>query len=94
VDAAASGSRARWLRAAFSLGNVKARGGFAGALDPVAVLLHERMHSAVGRGDDARAVRLGRAMLAVEEARERARGNTTPQLAGAALARAAAEALR
>ena len=52
------------------------------------------MRLAVQRGDDRRAVRLSRTMLAVEVAKERARGNVNPQLAGAALLRELASALR
>jgi DNA polymerase-3 subunit delta' len=94
LEAAESGSRARWLRAAGSFGVAKARGGFAGALEALTPLLHERVREAVRRGDERRAVRLGRAVMAVETAKERARGNVSPQLAGAALAATLAEALR
>ena len=94
VEAAESGSRARWLRAAGTLGVAKARGGFATTLEALTPLLHERVRLAVQRGDDRRAVRLSRTMLAVEVAKERARGNVNPQLAGAALLRELASALR
>jgi DNA polymerase-3 subunit delta' len=94
LEAAESGSRARWLRAAAGLGVAKARGGFADALDALTPLLHDRVRLAVQRGDEPRAVRLGRAMMAVEAAKDRSRGNVNPQLTGAALLRELAAALR
>ncbi len=93
MEAAASGSRARWIRAAAGLGSTKARGGFAASLEHLTVLLHERLRDAVDSGRDQRAVRLGRAVMAVERARDHARGNVNPQLAGMALMRQLASAL-
>ena len=94
LEAAESGSRARALRAAATLGVAKARGGFAGMLEALTPLLHERVRLAVERGDERRAVRLGRSVVAVEIAKEQARGNVNPQLAGAALLRELSAALR
>lgn len=93
MDAAASGSRARWIRAAAGLGSTKARGGFAASLEHLTVLLHERLREAVDAGRDQRAVRLGQAVMAVEQARDHARGNVNPQLAGMSLMRQLASAL-
>jgi DNA polymerase-3 subunit delta' len=94
LEAAESGSRARWLRAAAGLGATKARGGFASALDSLTVLLHQRVREAVDRGEAARAVRLGRTLGAVELAKARAHGNVNPQLAGSVLLRELARAMR
>jgi DNA polymerase-3 subunit delta' len=94
LAAAESGGRARWLRAAAGLGAARARGGFASALESLTVLLHQRVREAVDGGDDARAVRLGRTLDAVEEAKERARGNVNPQLAGSVLLRELVRAAR
>lgn len=94
LEAAASGSRARWLRAAAGLGGTKARGGFASTLEHLTVLLHQRLKDTVADGGDRKALRLTEAVTAVERARERARGNVNPQLAGLSLMRELASALR
>lgn len=94
LDAAGRGRRADALRAALSLGVSKARGGFTDTLDALAVQTHARTRDAAVRGDEHRARRLAAAMDAIEEARERARGNVSPQLLGVALTRALARALR
>ena len=94
LDAAGRGRRADALRAALSLGVSKARGGFTDTLDALAVQTHARTRDAALRGDDDRARRLATAVDAIEEARERARGNVSPQLLGVALTRALARALR
>ena len=87
LDAAGSGSRARWLRAAFSLGVAGARGGYADALEALEVRLHAALRSAVERGRGERAVGLARGVLTVEAAKEQARGNVNPQLAASVLLR-------
>jgi DNA polymerase-3 subunit delta' len=94
LDAAGRGRRADALRAALSLGASKARGGFTDTLDALAVQTHARTRDAALRGDADRARRLASAMDAIEDARERARGNVSPQLLGVALTRALARALR
>ncbi|MHB1222739.1 MAG: hypothetical protein ACYC2G_01635 [Gemmatimonadaceae bacterium] len=94
LDAAASGSRARWLRAAAGLGATKARGGFMSTLEHLTVLLHRRLQDVVAAGGERQALRLTEAVAAVERARERARGNVNPQLAGLSLLRELAAALR
>jgi DNA polymerase-3 subunit delta' len=94
LEAAEGRSRARLLRAGFGLGATRARGGFASTLEHLTVLLHRRVREAAERGDERRAVALARAMVAVEEAKERARGNVNPQLAGTWLLRQLAGAFR
>lgn len=94
LDASASGRRSDALRAALALGVSGARGGFTDALDALAVQTHARTRDAVARGDAARARRLALAVDAIEDARERARGNVSPQLLGVALTRALGRALR
>ena len=90
---AARGSRARWLRAAASLGSTKARGAFASTLDHLLVLLHAQLREATLASADGRALAITRAVSAVEQARERSHGNVNPQLAGQALLRELAAAL-
>ncbi len=87
LEAAEGGSRGRLLRTGFGLGTTGARAGFTSALEHLTVLLHQRVREAVERGDDGRAVALSRAVLAVEEAKERAQRNVNPQLAGTRLLR-------
>lgn len=93
MEAGASGSRARWLRAAAALGGTRARSGFAATMEQLAIELRERLRDAVAAGAHARARAIIHAISELELARERARGNVNPQLAGLALARALAEAL-
>ena len=90
---AARGSRARWLRAAAGLGSTKARGAFASTLDHLLVLLHAQLRDATAAGAEERALAITRAVSAVEQARDRSRGNVNPQLAGHALMRELAAAL-
>lgn len=87
LEAAASGSRARWLRAAFSLGVAGARAGYASTLEALEKELHTRLRTAVERGRGDRALALTRTMLAVEAAKQQARQNVNPQLAGSVLLR-------
>ncbi|HEY0971998.1 MAG TPA: hypothetical protein VGE02_13595 [Gemmatimonadales bacterium] len=87
LEAAEGRSRGRLMRTGFALGATGARGGFSSTLEHLTVLLHERVREAVDRGDDARALALGRAVVAVEEAKERAQRNVNPQLAGTRLLR-------
>ena len=94
LEAAASGSRARSLRAAAGLGATKARGGFASTLEHLTVLLHQRLQEDVASGREGRALRLTSAVAAVERARDQARGNVNPQLAGLSLMRELTRALR
>lgn len=93
VEAATAGRDAAF-RLAICQGSARARGGFAETLDALTVVLHERARSAAARGDDRRAVGAARAMTAVEEAKQRAAGNITPQLVSAALLRDLRELLR
>lgn len=94
MEAAASGSRARLLRAAAGFGGTRARGGFTATLEQVAIQLRERLRDAVEMDTPDRAIRIARVMDDVEVARAQASGNVNPQLAGMALARKLAAALR
>ena len=84
LDVVQRGDRAERMRVAFGQGASKARGSFSDTLDALTLLLHERVRSSAGRQDD-RAAAAARAIEAVERAKERARGNVSPQLVTAAL---------
>jgi DNA polymerase-3 subunit delta' len=84
---AAQGGRERWLRAAFGQGGKGARGAYSDVLDAVSVLLHERSRTAAAAGHDQAALAAARAMRAVEEAKQAAQQNVSPQLLSARLLR-------
>ena len=84
---AAQGGRAQWLRAAFGQGGRGARGAFSDVLDAISVLLHERARDAAQSGRDDSALAAARAMRAVEEAKQAAQQNVSPQLLSARLMR-------
>lgn len=87
LDAARRGDRAERIRAAFGQGATKARGEFSDTLEALTLLLHEEVRKAARSADDARAVGAARAIEAVEQAKELARGNVSPQLVSASLLR-------
>ena len=89
---AADAGREPLLRAAFTAGSARARGGFADILDAMTVLLHERAADAAARGDEPRARSAARAVPMVEEAKRAAEGNANPQLVTARLLDALARA--
>lgn len=80
LEVATSGDRGEQSRTAFMQGSSKARGAFATSLDALTTLLHARMRAAAERGNAAGATGAGRAIGAVEQAKERATGNGNPQL--------------
>ena len=82
---ATDGDREQVLRAAFTAGSSKARGGFADVLDALTVLMHERAREAAARGDYQLADRAARAVPKIEEAKRAAEGNANPQLVTAQL---------
>jgi len=83
--AAARADRAEQMRAILALGAAGARGYFSDVLDALTVLLGERTREAVAGNDSATAAVATRAIFAVEEAKQRAAGNVSPQLLGASL---------
>lgn len=85
--AAANGKPGQGYEAAWGQAASKARGGFASTLDALSVLLHERIVTAVARGNDQLAAGASRAIEAVEVAKERVDGNVSPQLITANLIR-------
>ncbi|HUO52789.1 MAG TPA: hypothetical protein VMT93_09730 [Gemmatimonadaceae bacterium] len=93
ILAAASADRATQMRTAFTLSNTKARGGFTESLDALTVILHQRARDAALHNDPHAAAAAARAIDAVQDARERAGGNVSPQLLGAALVRRLAREL-
>lgn len=79
--AAASGTRrAERIRLAMAQGTSKARGGYADSLDALSRLLHDRLRSAVQRGDESSALRITHAITEVERTKEQTTGNANPQL--------------
>ena len=91
---AATGDRATRFRVAFQQGSAKARGAFSDTLDALTVLLHARTRESLGRADERAALGAARAIACVERAKERASGNVSPALVGAALLRDLEASLR
>jgi DNA polymerase III, gamma/tau subunits len=87
LDAAASPDRGARMRVALAQGSTGARGKFSDTLDALTVLVHERSKVASRRADDAAALGAAKAMEAIEEAKELASGNVSPQLVTASLLR-------
>ena len=87
LDAAISGDRSVGYRVAFGQGAARARGSFTDTLDALEVLLHHRVHSAVGSGDERLGSGAARALEVVERVKEQASGNVNPQLLTASLIR-------
>lgn len=85
LDTVVQGERADRLRAAFSQGATKARGGFSETLEALTLLLHDRLRTAALHNDNRAATGAAQAVAAVERAKELARGNISPQLITAAL---------
>jgi DNA polymerase-3 subunit delta' len=94
LDAAISGERAAAYATALRQGVAKARGSYSDALDALTVLLHERVRVAAERGDERRAADAALAVELVEEGKEMAQGNVSPNLATARLLRRMGELLR
>jgi DNA polymerase-3 subunit delta' len=87
LTAAASRGAERYATA-LAQGSASARGAFSDALGELALVLRERVSSALSSGDTSTAYRASRAIDAVCEAQARADGNVNPQLITAALLRA------
>jgi hypothetical protein len=94
LDALGANDRAAIYRAAFSQGASRARGGFTDSLNALAVLLHERVRTAVRTGNDSMASGAARALELVERAKEQATSNVNPQLLTAGLLRDMAALMR
>ena len=62
-----------------------ARGAFTDMLDALTVLLHQHARTLATSGGERAARRASQAVLAVEETKERAQGNVSPQLLAASL---------
>jgi len=82
---AASAGTAERAKAAAAQGVAGARGAFTDMLDAMTVLLHHRTQQCVAAGHDADARRTASAMMFVEDAKQRAQGNVSPQLLTASL---------
>ncbi len=87
IEAATGRGRASLYRAAFIQGSSKARGGFADSLEALTGALHHRVRRQTARGEDGAAYRATLAVSAIELAKDRARGNVSPQLIAATLLR-------
>lgn len=87
LEAVTRGDRAARLRLAFGQGASKARGAFSDMLEALTLVLHERVRSRLGAGDEHGALGAAKGVEAVERAREMAAGNVSPQLITAALMR-------
>lgn len=85
LDAAASPDRGTRMRVALGQGLTGARGRFSDTLDALTELLHDKARSAARSGNERRASGAARAVAAVEEAKEFAYGNVSPQLLAASL---------
>ena len=94
LDAATSDDRTRQMRVALGAGAAGARGKFSDALDALTVALHDRARAAAQRGDEAVARGAARAVDAVEQAKEMASRNVSPQLLTASLLRQIAACVR
>lgn len=87
LDAASSGDRREQMKTALLQGSNKARGAFTTSLDALTTLLHDRVRSAIERGNGHGAAAAARAIDEVELAKERAAGNVNPQLVTSELMR-------
>lgn len=72
-------------KAAAKQGVAGARGAFTDTLDALTVLLHQRTQQCVSAGRSSDARRTASAMMFVEDAKQRAQGNVSPQLLTASL---------
>ena len=76
------------VKAAARHGVSGARGAFTDMLDALSTLLHQRIHQLVHTGGDADARRTSQALLDIEQTKQRAQGNVSPNLLAASLLRA------
>jgi DNA polymerase III subunit delta' len=87
LAAAAAPDRGARMRVALSQGAAGARGKFSDTLDALTVLLHDRARSASRKGDEPSALGAAKAIQIVEEAKEQAYHNVSPNLLTASLLR-------
>ena len=73
------------IKAAARQGVAGARGAFTDMLDALTVLLHERAKQLVASGHEQDARRTSIALIDVEQAKQKAQGNVSPQLLSASL---------
>jgi DNA polymerase-3 subunit delta' len=94
LDAATSPDRAAQYRVAFGQGAARARGSFTDSLNALEVLLHDRVRTAAGSGNDSLATGAAKALELVERTKEQAAGNVNPQLLAAGLLREMSELMK
>ncbi len=87
LEAATSPDYGARMRVSLAQGSSGARGRFSDTLEALTVLLHDRSRAAAVSGNDSTAAASARAMEFVEEAKEMAGGNVSPQLVTASLLR-------
>jgi DNA polymerase-3 subunit delta' len=87
LEAVSGRDRKVQMKTALMQGSSKARGAFSISLEAMSTLLHERVRSALTRGNELDAARSARALDAVETAKTRAEGLTNPQLVTSQLMR-------
>jgi hypothetical protein len=79
---------------AFGQGAARARGSFTDSLNALEVLLHDRVRTAAGSGNDSLATGAAKALELVERTKEQAAGNVNPQLLAAGLLREMSELMK
>ena len=94
IEVARGGDRAAMYAAALKQGAAKARGSYSDTLDALTVLTHERVRAAATSGNERGAADAAKAVALIEEAKEMAGGNVSPQLVTAQLVRRLGELLR
>ena len=94
LEAASSPDAAPRFKAALTQGGRGARGRFTDTLDALTVLLHEKARAATKAGLGDQALRITRAVDAVERAKEMTLRNVNPQLITASLLRQISVAVR
>lgn len=87
LEAAASPDHGARMRVSLAQGSSGARGRFSDILEALTVLLHDRSRAAAMSGNDSTATANAKAVEVVEQAKEMAGGNVSPQLLTASLLR-------
>jgi DNA polymerase III subunit delta' len=86
LAASMSGQRTQAIAAVYSLGAAGARGAFSDFLDALVELVHNRIRATLQNGDDRAVPQAAAAIFEIDNARQLASGNVSPQLLGMRLA--------
>jgi DNA polymerase-3 subunit delta' len=92
LRAAGGKRRSEAIKASFALGATGARGGFTEFLDALSELVHQSMQASTHEGNMERVSSAAAAIMELQNARQLASGNITPQLLGIRLLRALEQA--